>query len=105
MIDPVTGLLHCNNLECHNTIENHKWARIKADGWFSQKTGEDWCPDHIPEWVHEWHLKRAQERGFHPCASCTPKGCERMPLCVQEFLRRYNMTVNKVEKWRHKDDS
>lgn len=41
--------------------KNHYWGRVRAhdEGWFIQKDGTAWCPDHTPEWVAEWRAKKA----------------------------------------------
>lgn len=37
-----------------------KWDIIKAGeaGWFFQKDGTTWCPEHTPEWVEEWRARQ-----------------------------------------------
>jgi hypothetical protein len=52
----------CDEEGCENKIKNHKWGKIKAEGWvFTErwnKPREDWCPEHIPAWWAEWKRKR-----------------------------------------------
>lgn len=50
----------CDHPSCSNFVKAHAWGWIKAggDGWFFQKNGDCWCPDHIPEWVSAWREKR-----------------------------------------------
>ena len=49
----------CNRgSSCGRFIKNpSKWVMIKAhsEGWYEQKDGTVWCPDHRPEWApKEW---------------------------------------------------
>ena len=53
-----TGSSVCAHEGCEESIQNHKWARIKSGGWFQQFNGDVWCPNHIPEWVDEWRMKK-----------------------------------------------
>lgn len=53
-----TTYKNCSYEGCENKLPNHAWGRIKAEGWFQQRDGNIWCPDHIPEWVEEWRKKR-----------------------------------------------
>lgn len=41
-----------------------KWHYMRAaeEGWFFQKNGDAWCPDHNPSWVEEWRRKRAKNQ-------------------------------------------
>ena len=57
--------LGCSAPDCPAEIQNHKWAKIKAreDGWFFQVNGDQWCPDHLPQWVAQWRLDLARRRG------------------------------------------
>lgn len=48
---PVIG---CSQEECTTTVQNHYWARVKAEDWFFQRSGEAWCPAHVPDWVAGW---------------------------------------------------
>lgn len=55
----------CNVLECPNSFKDTgKWSRIRAqdDGWFFQKNGVIWCPDHWPLWVVIWRRNKKIER-------------------------------------------
>lgn len=49
----------CAQVGCEETFMPHHWGNIRAqnDGWFLQKNGDAWCPDHIPEWVAEWRQR------------------------------------------------
>lgn len=50
----------CSGEGCEQKIADHAWGRIKAEGWFIQKDGNVWCPDHTPEWVEEWRARKAR---------------------------------------------
>jgi hypothetical protein len=45
-------------------VPNHKHGTIDAHqrGWFLQRNGDAWCPDHIPDWVVEWRSKKSKEK-------------------------------------------
>lgn len=51
----------CNVTECPRTYVPHRWGAIKAhaDGWFIQKDGTAWCPDHPPAWLKAWRARSA----------------------------------------------
>jgi hypothetical protein len=59
---------HCAHEGCEAKCDNHYWGKVKAgdEGWFFQKDGTSWCPQHVPNWVETWRrnkelrLKRAQ---------------------------------------------
>lgn len=36
--------------------------RSTASGWFCQRNGWVWCPDHTPEWVAAWRKKKENAR-------------------------------------------
>lgn len=44
---------------CLRTYKRHKWGVIKAhnEGWFFQKNGDVYCPEHVPEWVAKWRAR------------------------------------------------
>lgn len=44
--------------DCDATGKNHKWARIRSDGWFFTKDSKAYCPLHTPAWVSEWRAKK-----------------------------------------------
>ena len=48
------GQRYCAFDGCEKSIKWHYWSKVKATGWFLQKNGAIWCPDHVPEWVEEW---------------------------------------------------
>lgn len=39
-----------------------KWDVIKAGeaGWFFQRDGTAWCPNHVPEWVESWRERQKE---------------------------------------------
>lgn len=45
---------------CDASIPGGKWSIIKAGewGWFFQRDGTAYCPDHVPEWVSAWRARR-----------------------------------------------
>ena len=51
----------CASEGCLRGIKNHYWAKVQgqSDGWFLQKDGTAWCPEHNPDWVAEWRAKKA----------------------------------------------
>ncbi len=56
--NPDTKRKMCSGPECDQSIADHAWGHIKADGWLQQKDGRIWCPAHIPEWYAGWKLKK-----------------------------------------------
>lgn len=54
--------IKCAHPECESTMKSHAWSVIKTVGWFHQKDGKSFCPDHTPNWVHEWRAKKARYR-------------------------------------------
>ena len=44
-----------------STGRTGKWNFMKAEreGWFFQRDGTSWCPEHVPAWVPAW---REQQR-------------------------------------------
>lgn len=53
------GLTRCTAPSCTASIANHAWGHIKAAGWFFQKDGQQFCPDHVPDWVESWRASKA----------------------------------------------
>jgi hypothetical protein len=49
----------CSNPTCDKSFKDNRWSKIKAGGagWFFQKDGSAWCPEHIPDWVKTWRIK------------------------------------------------
>jgi hypothetical protein len=52
------GLVHCSADGCDATVPDHYWGKVKAAGWFFQRNGDAWCPEHVPEWVAEWRSRQ-----------------------------------------------
>lgn len=50
----------CDGPDCANSFKLTHWdsKRAQTDGWFLQKNGDVWCPEHVPEWVAEWRAKQ-----------------------------------------------
>lgn len=50
----------CAKEGCKNAYTPHRWGSTKAHGkgWFQQKDGTVWCPEHTPEWVEEWRARK-----------------------------------------------
>jgi hypothetical protein len=50
----------CADPLCPNEFKAHYWGSVKAHGagWFIQKDGTAWCPDHTPEWVAAWRARK-----------------------------------------------
>lgn len=46
--------VHCAADECPRHVADNKWAKIHAIGWFFQRDGTAFCPDHLPEWLASW---------------------------------------------------
>lgn len=46
--------VQCDHQDCEATHPNHAWGRIRAEGWFHQKDGQAYCPEHVPAWVEAW---------------------------------------------------
>lgn len=57
MTDETRG---CSQPDCTQVVKNHAWAKIKADGWFFQRDGSLWCPEHVPDWVDAWRARKAR---------------------------------------------
>lgn len=57
-VDEDPDYITCSHPECKNYIKSYAWAKIKADGWFMQKDGTNYCPEHVPEWVHSWRKRK-----------------------------------------------
>lgn len=45
---------------CGKECKNDRWSRIRAHeaGWFEQKNGTVYCPEHVPSWVITWRERR-----------------------------------------------
>lgn len=55
----------CAEPGCVNTHKQDRCNTTKAqyEGWFFQKDGTAWCPEHTPEWVAEWRENRRKKDG------------------------------------------
>lgn len=56
-------IAQCAEPQCPATVETaHAWDNIRAHdaGWFFQKDGTSWCPEHHPAWVKYWRAERAK---------------------------------------------
>lgn len=44
-----------------------KWDAIRAaeSGWFEQKDGTLYCPEHVPDWVEPWRASRLAREGIN----------------------------------------
>ncbi len=44
---------------CGIKTAGNKWANMRAhqEGWFTLKTGDSFCPAHVPAWVQEWRKR------------------------------------------------
>jgi hypothetical protein len=49
----------CSNPTCGNNFKISHWdnKRAQREGWFLQKNGDSWCPEHTPEWLDAWREK------------------------------------------------
>lgn len=56
---PIPG--HCSQPGCQNTYKDHHWGHKQAatQGWFFQKNGHAWCPEHTPAWVAAWRAGKS----------------------------------------------
>jgi hypothetical protein len=54
----------CADPTCEASYKPHAWGSIHAHaaGWFQQKDGTAWCPQHNPPWVAEWRARQQKER-------------------------------------------
>jgi hypothetical protein len=50
--------IFCDEAGCPEKIKNHRWGKIKAEGWFFQKNDKAWCPYHIPIWHKDWGKRK-----------------------------------------------
>ena len=53
----------CASPGCENTYSDHRWGRQAAQnsGWFFQRNGDSWCPDHVPPWVEQWRQDKIRK--------------------------------------------
>lgn len=57
-------MMHCAEPGCTAAHKSDRWNNSKAQklGWFIQRNGDHWCPDHIPEWVAQWREEKTEKR-------------------------------------------
>jgi hypothetical protein len=57
---PSEGQAQCAEAGCIAEHKTDEWNSKRAhnEGWFIQKNGDRWCPDHNPEWVEEWRKRQ-----------------------------------------------
>lgn len=50
----------CSGGGCEKFFVPSRWGNQAAQnkGWFLQRNGQVWCPDHVPDWVPAWRLKK-----------------------------------------------
>lgn len=51
----------CKNEECTESFDSgSRWDDQRASnlGWFFQRNGDVWCPEHTPDWVAEWRARK-----------------------------------------------
>lgn len=55
---------HCAEPGCTAAHKSDRWNNSKAQklGWFMQRNGDSWCPDHVPEWVAQWREEKTGKR-------------------------------------------
>ena len=53
----------CSGPGCPKTYTPHEWGSKAAQraGWFLQRNGDAWCPDHHPEWVAAWRARQSTQ--------------------------------------------
>ena len=51
------AVIRCSHEGCKARIKSHAWGKIKS-GWFFQKDDNQYCPEHIPEWVEAWRARK-----------------------------------------------
>lgn len=68
---------YCHAEGCEANYRAHQWGTTKAaaEGWFFQKDGTAWCPEHVPAWVEQWRAEKAEEEALGPL-SCASGGCQ-----------------------------
>jgi hypothetical protein len=67
---------NCTAADCQNEYKKHRWGKMQAvdDGWFIQRNGQAWCPEHIPLWVIQWRIRKIKtsvpKSSPFPCPVC-----------------------------------
>lgn len=62
----VTDEVVCAERGCAASVPDHYWGLVKAEGWFFQRDGSAWCPQHIPPWVAGWRARKTTTRKEQP---------------------------------------
>lgn len=54
------ALKKCAEPTCDKTKPDADWAHRtpEGEGWFDQRNGDSWCPEHIPAWYTAWKAKK-----------------------------------------------
>jgi hypothetical protein len=54
MVD--TYVVLCSHDGCSNGTKVNRWAKIRAqdEGWYFQRNGSLWCPEHRPSFAPAW---------------------------------------------------
>ena len=52
----------CSTEGCTASHPSSHWDSVRADreGWFHQKDGTTYCPEHRPAWVDGWRARQAK---------------------------------------------
>lgn len=60
---PKSHMINCSIEGCLNRHGDLGFEKILAhkNGWFVTRDQKEFCPEHVPEWVAKWRLKKAQE--------------------------------------------
>lgn len=53
----------CSEPSCRSSykIDWHDMVEAHKQGWFMQRNGASWCPEHVPDWVQEWREAKLKE--------------------------------------------
>lgn len=51
----------CCAPDCDASFRGSKFDAIRAseEGWFFSKSGDAYCPEHVPVWVPAWRARQA----------------------------------------------
>lgn len=50
--------IYCVEPGCKEFVNDDRWSKTKAEGWFFKKNDDAYCPEHVPDWVEGWRAKR-----------------------------------------------
>ena len=47
---------------CEKPGPKNRWenTRAQTEGWFLQRNGDVYCPEHVPGWVAGWRARQAE---------------------------------------------